>query len=375
MNPLHSSFLLAVAALLCASQPEAAAAPSSGPAAIPTVRVAPATKVKESTPKRYVGLVESIEHVDLMPRVTGEIREICFKEGEFVKKGDLLYIIEDTTYRAAVETLQAEKEALEATLHYAQSEFKRNKRLVESKAVSVSVYDKAVLEINSARARIKGIEASLTDARNNLSYTRIHAPISGRIGISLFSCGNLVTPQSPKLTNLEQIAPIYVKFSLSERIFRRDFGGLETIKDRAVVRVLLADNTLHTEEAKIALIDNKVDTSSDTVTVWAAFPNQNQQLMPGGFVTVLLAAKTDRESAAILPSALLVRADGEYVFVLDQTNKIEIRKVRVLGNSGKFLIVSGLDGTETTVVDGTHKIQQGMIVKPVPAAALPAGNK
>ncbi len=332
----------------------------------PRVLVAPAVQVKEAAPGRHVGALESIKHVDIVPRVTGNLLRINFTEGNLVRKGDLLYELEDTTYLAAVDSLIAQKEALEASLRFATREYKRNESLIRSNAVSHSAYDKAVLEIDAARANIKKIEASLTDARNTLSYTRIYAPLDGRIGKSAYTEGNLLTPSTGKLTDIEMLSPIYVRFSLSERVFRRDFGGSEGIRKNAVVRVQLADGSIYNEAAKVTLIDNKINVSTNTITLWATFENKDHKLIPGGFVTVLLSVRTAKPYVAVLPSALIAESDGYSVYVLDAGNKV-IRKPIKTGNvaDGLQIVLSGLDGSERVIVDGTHKVKPGMTVTPV----------
>lgn len=137
------------------------AAQAAGAAETPPPRV-PVDSVKmvrEAAPKRYVGSVESIRHVDIMPRITGDLRKVHFREGEMVRQGELLYELEDTTYKAAVDKLKAQKEALGAARLYAAAEYKRNSTLLESNAVAVAAYDKAQLEIDSARANLKELDA------------------------------------------------------------------------------------------------------------------------------------------------------------------------------------------------------------------------
>lgn len=332
----------------------------------PTVMVDSVKLVSEAAPKRYVGSVEAIKHVNIVPRVTGTLRKINFTEGAIVKADDLLYELEDTTYRAAVDGLKARKEQIEASLRYADNEYKRNSTLVQSNAVAVSSFDKARMEIDSAKANLKQLDASLTDAENTLSYTRIYAPITGRIGKSAFTEGNLITPQGGTLTDIEMIAPIYVRFSLSERIFRRDFGGMEHIRDRAVVRIRLADNAVYHEAAKITLIDNKVNSSTNTITLWATFENRDHELIPGSFVTVLVSAKEEKQLPAVMPSSLIMENDGYSVYVLVDGNKVEKRKVEVGSVSdGLQIVAKGLTGAERIVIDGTHKVEPGMTVNPV----------
>ncbi len=358
-----AAVLLGSAVFVCAD--DRAGAP-------PTVVADTVKTVSEAAPRRYVGAVEPIRHVDIMPRITGTLLKVNFTEGEMVREGDLLYELEDTTYRAAVDGLKAQKEAQEVALRYADKEFRRNRTLLESKAVAETSYDKALFEIDTARANLKQLKASLTDAENTLSYTKIYAPVTGRIGKSIFTEGNLITPSGGKLTDVEMIAPIYVRFSLSERVFRRDFGGMEGIRDRARVRVQLADGTLYGETAKITLIDNKVDSGTNTITLWATFENKDRQLLPGSFATVLISAASEKTLTAVVPSALIMEEGGYYIYVLDEANKISRRNV-VPGRTapdGLQIIAEGLKPGERIVSDGMNKVRPGMTVTPVPAESV-----
>lgn len=336
----------------------------------PTVVVEKAAPASAKTFRRYVGMVEAINSVQIMPRISGELRKIHFTEGSLVKAGQLLYEIEDTTYKAAVQGLEAQLEAQKATLAYATSEHTRKSKLLRSNAVSASVHELAVMEINVARANIKRLEAALIDAKNTLSYTRITAPVSGRIGKSAVSVGNLLTPQMGALTDVRQLAPIYVKFSISEKAMRRDFGGVENIRKNARVRVILADGKVSEETALVTLVDNKINQKSNTVTMWATFPNKNLELLPGSFVTVkLFAADTPNGQTTVLPSAVVMENGKCFVWVLNTKNNIPVRKEVKIGETaaGRIIILDGVKNGETVVVDGTHKIRLNAPVVPVDA--------
>ena len=226
------------------------------------------------------------------------------------------------------------------------------------------------MEINVARANIKRLEAALIDAKNTLSYTRITAPVSGRIGKSAVSVGNLLTPQMGALTDVRQLAPIYVKFSISEKAMRRDFGGVENIRKNARVRVILADGKVSEETALVTLVDNKINQKSNTVTMWATFPNKNLELLPGSFVTVkLFAADTPNGQTTVLPSAVVMENGKCFVWVLNTKNNIPVRKEVKIGETaaGRIIILDGVKNGETVVVDGTHKIRLNAPVVPVDA--------
>lgn len=336
----------------------------------PTVVVEKAVPASAKAFRRYVGMVEAINSVQIMPRINGELRKIHFTEGSLVEAGQLLYEIEDTTYQAAVLGLEAQLEAQKATLAYAASEHVRKSKLLKSNAVSASVHDLAVMEINVAKANIKRLEAALIDAKNTLSYTRITSPVSGRIGKSAVSVGNLLAPQMGALTDVQQLAPIYVKFSISEKALRRDFGGIENIKKNAKVRVVLADGKVLTETAQVTLVDNKINQKSNTVTMWATFPNKNLELLPGSFVTVqLFAADTADGQTTVLPSALVMENGKCFVWILNTQNNIPVRKEVKIGETvaGRLIIIDGVKNGETVVVDGTHKIRANAPVIPVDA--------
>ena len=336
----------------------------------PTVVVEKAVPASGKAFHRYVGMVEAINSVQIMPRINGELRKIHFTEGSLVEAGQLLYEIEDTTYQAAVQGLEAQLEAQRATLKYATSELGRKSKLLKSNAVSASVHDLAVMEINVAKANIKRLEAALIDAKNTLSYTRITSPVSGRIGKSAVSVGNLLAPQMGTLTDVQQLAPIYVKFSISEKALRRDFGGIENIKKNARVRVVLADGKVSEETAPITLVDNKINQKSNTITMWATFQNRSLELLPGSFVTVqLFAADTADGQTTVLPSALVMENGKCFVWILNTQNNIPVRQEVKIGETvaGRLIIIDGVKNGETVVVDGTHKIRANAPVIPVDA--------
>ena len=361
---------LSLAGVFFVQSMEILSAENPGQMPPPTVVVEQVVPAGKKAARRYVGSVEAINNVQIVPRVTGELRKIHFTEGSLVKAGDLLYEIEDTTYSAAVQVLEAQLEAQKATLTFTAKEYERRRKLLASNAVSAASHEQALMDINVAKANIKRLEAQLIDAKNTLGYTRITTPISGRISKSNVTTGNLITPASGTLADIQQLSPIYVKFSISEKALRRDFGGVENIPRFAVVQVILADGTLSQETARITLVDNKVNRSSNTVTMWATFPNKNLELLPGSFVTVLLTAdNSDAALPTVLPSALVMENEQCFVWVLDTKNNIPVRRKVKIGETtaGRTIIIEGVKNGETVIVDGTHKIRPNSPVTPVKA--------
>ncbi len=335
---------------------------------VPAVVVEQAFSAEKRPVRRYVGSVEAINNVQIVPRITGELRKINFTEGSSVKAGDILYEIEDTTYQAAVQILEAQLEAQKATLTFASTEYERRNKLFKSNTVSAASHEQALMEINIAKANIKRLEAQLADARNTLSYTRITAPVSGRISKSNVTAGNLLTPVTGTMADIQQLSPIYVKFSISEKVLRRNFGGVEKVPEIASVQVILADGTLSQETARITLVDNKVNRSSNTVTMWATFKNKNLELLPGSFVTVLLTAENSKAALpTVLPSALVMENEQCFVWVLDTQTNIPVRRKVKIGETtaGRIVIIKGIKNGETVIVDGTHKLRPDAPVTPV----------
>ena len=336
----------------------------------PTVVVEHAAPASGKVVRRYVGAVEAINSVRIMPRITGELKKVNFTEGGLVKAGQLLYELEDTTYQAAVQALEAQLEAQKATLEFATKEYVRKYKLLKSNVVSTAAHEQALMEINVAKANIKRLEASLLDARNTLSYTRITAPISGRISKSIATVGNLITPQSGAMTDIQQLAPIYVKFSISEKTLRRDFGGAEKVPAIARVRAMLADNTLAGETARVTLVDNKINAQSNTITMYATFPNRKFDLLPGSYVTVLLSAENANAALpSVLPSAIVMENDQCYIWVLDKKSNMPAKRKVKIGETvaGRTIVLEGIKNGELIVVDGTHKIRPNTPVAPIDA--------
>ena len=182
------------------------------------------------------------------------------KEGDIVKKGDLLFELEDTTYRAKEQAAKAKVDQIKAELEYAKINYDRQSGLYKTNAVAKNAFDEADKLYKTTKAQLAEAEATWLDARNDLSYTKVYAPISGRIGKVTYTQGNYVTPSSEKLADIVQVDPIYASFAISERDFRSMFDSdVATMKKTADIRLVLADDTLYPSQGTVAFIDNKID--------------------------------------------------------------------------------------------------------------------
>ena len=359
-----------------AKAPQKKAAPA-GPAMPPaTVLVGEAGSVRDAAVKKYVGALKAVYDVGLPARISGVIMEQKVNHGDFVEKDQLLFVLEDTSYRAAVAAARAQVSQCEAEFRYSKSNFERNDRLHKQKAVSESAYEEATRLYAANTAKLAAAKAALLDAENNLSYTKIHSPIKGRIGKCTYSPSNYVTPASGVLATVVSIDPVNADFSISERDYLSLFGSIDAVKRDAVVKLQLADGTIYPTEGKIVFVDNKIDPDTDTVLIRAEFKNPDYKLIPGGLVTVLLSHRQSGTLTAIPLSALLIDANGAYVYVLDKGNRISRRDVLTGSEIGGMQSIrKGLRPGETIVIDGTHKARAGSVVTPIRrSGAAKSGN-
>lgn len=343
----------------------------AGDAAV--VAVAPALSITELQPRQYPGVLVPIDDVDIVPRVTGWINKVNFKEGDPVKAGDLLFELEDTTYQVALAQAEANLVQSQAELKNAEINYNRTDDLLKRNAGSQQDFDNAEQRLEQAKAAVQLNEAAVVDAKNTLSYTKITSPIDGRIGKVSVTRGNLVTPQTGKIVDIKSFAPIYIRFAIGESVFSRRFQGEKRIRDLAVIHVCPvgedredAKKIAQYPTAEIELIDNKVDSSTNTVVIWATLKNEDNRFFPGSYATVLLSRKLEKPVVGVLLSALQTNADGNYIYVLDKDNRAVQREVKLGPISGKYQIVTaGVKAGETVVVEGMNKLKPGALANPV----------
>ncbi len=334
----------------------------------PTVLIEKATLIKNAINKPYTGQVEAIDTVAIQPRVSGNILSIHFDEGDLVSEGQLLFEIEDTQYKATVMNAEAMIAQTEAKISYAKSNLERYSKLVKTASVSQDTYENARSTLATLEAQKKAEEAQLVIAKDNLNYTRVTSPIAGKIGRLTFSRGNYVTPQSGTLATVTNIGQVYVRFPMSERDLLSLFGDANTMQKEAVIHLILADGTPFRSEGVIALTDNKINPTTDTITVWAKFDNKDELLNPGSIVTVRLSKKNVESLPSTNISAIMYDDTKCYLYIVNDKNVVEQREV-TLGNivDNRQCIRSGLKEGETVIIDGQHKTYPGATISPVEA--------
>ena len=360
-----------------------AAAPP--PPAVSVVEVAP----QDVTPSmQFVGRVAAIDSVDLLARVTGFLERgsssnprALFIEGADVKKGDLLYLIEQPPFQAQVALAKAQVAEAEASVAEANATLQRVQEAVKSGAVSKQELDQATAAAQEGQAQVLVADAQLQTAEINLGYTEIYAPISGKIGLTAFTFGNLVGPSSGVLATIVSQDPIYVTFPVSAAVIAQmqdEASGMLPPPESFVVRVELPDGKLYAQSGEIDFLSNQVDQTTDTLTVRAAFANPQRRLIDGQFVTVTV--ETSAPETALLVPQPAVQTDqaGSYVLVVDNDDKVEQRRVTLGSDHGTGVVVqSGLKEGEKVIVQGIQKVRPGVVVAatawtpPTPAAGMP----
>lgn len=332
----------------------------------PTVLIEDARVQLNLVDKKYVAYVEAIDTVAIQPRVSGNIQGIHFQEGEVVKKGQLLFEIEDTQYKALVQNAQARIAQINSKIEYATLSHERYEKLVKSASIAQDTVDSSKTTIMTLNAEKMAAEAELAIAEDNLSYTKITSPIKGRVGRLTYSPGNYITPQSGSLLTVTDLDELYIRFALSERDMMTLFGTLKVMREKAIIRLTLANGAAYPLEGKVHLTDNKVRSGTGDMDVWVKFANPDIQLVPGGLVTVHLSRKDPENLPSVLLSAIIYEMGKSYIYVLNEQDEAEKREValaNIVGN--RQLLRSGVKEGERVVIDGTHKIEPGEKVIPL----------
>ena len=357
--------LLVILALPCGVN---AAPPGQGAVPPPLVTVAPVTAQDVNPPAEYVGHIEAVQSVDLRARVEGFLEQVNFKEGSDVRAGELLYVIEPSPYRARVDADKALVAQAEATLGKARQYLQRA-RTVRSGGVSATDLDNAMAEELRAAAQLEQAKANLQIAQINLGYTSITAPINGRIGRTAFTRGNLLNPGSGPLARIVQIDPIRVVFSISEN----DIVAVKAaVKDAdrdpkpplLTTRIKLPGGQILKTAGQVDFVDNAVDAGTGTIAVRALFKNPDGDLIPGQYVTVLISRSELKPMPVVPQSAVLEDHDGRYVLLVDDQNRVVMRRIQTGPVVGlNWAIESGLAVNEKVIVEGVQKVRPGQQVK------------
>ncbi len=339
----------------------------------PAVTFAVIGQQPASQPLNYLGRIEAINHVDVNTRTDGFIQAIHFVEGQMVTAGDLLFEIDPNVHQSAVDQAKAQVAAAEATLSLASVALSRVEALFPTRAASQADVDRARADRDVARANLAQAQATLQARELTLGFTRITAPISGRIGHTRFAVGSYISPTSGTLVDIVQLDPIRVVIAIKEQDFisatlQDSRLHLDLLGKDFAPQLRLANGKIYTQRGVLDSIDNKIDQQTGTVDVRARFANPDHILLPGGVVDVNLDATEPPMVPAVPISALQQDQTGHFVLVLDDKDAVVVRPVKLGMQLGQdFEVRDGLAVGERVIVEGLQRVRPGMTVRPVPA--------
>jgi multidrug efflux system membrane fusion protein len=357
--------MIAVVVSACSSE----AAPGADMPPPPEVSVATVLSKPVHQWDSFNGRVTAVESVELRPRVSGYVQRVAFKEGQEVKKGDLLFVIDARPYRAALDQAQAQLQRARAEAKLAQAQDTRAQALIEAKAISREEFETRKAATAQGDAGVRAAEAAVAAASLDLQFTQVRAPIDGRIGRAMVTEGNLAQADATLLTTLVSQDPMYVYFESDEQTYLR-YADLarkgERTRSSNPVRIGLADEQGFPHEGTVDFVDNQVDPATGTIRARAVLPNPDRVFTPGLFARVQVQGSGEFEAMLIDDKAVLTDQDRKYVYVLGPDNKAVRKDVR-LGRmiDGLRVVESGLDAKDRVIVHGVQKVfMPGMPVAP-----------
>ncbi|QXZ17320.1 efflux RND transporter periplasmic adaptor subunit [Pseudomonas sp. AO-1] len=354
-----SALSLALAAALSGCGPD----PASQAPAVPSVTVSKPVQSVITDWDSFTGRFEATDSVDVRSRVSGYLEKVAFQDGAFVKKGDLLFVIDSRSFQAAVVQAQGKLAQVRSQLALAEQEFARANVLIESKTIARSLYDQRLQARQAAQAEVLSAEGALSNAKLDLEFTRIIAPMSGRISRKLISEGNLVNggnSNATLLTTIVSLDPIDIYFDIDEQSYLKYRRQPTASTNQSQVRIALPGEVEPSMTGHMDFIDNRLDTATGTLRQRARVSNRDLRLSPGQFGRVQFSSQAPYPALLLPDTAIGVDATRKVVYVLNPLNKVEIRPV-TLGklHNGLREIVSGLQEQDRVIVDGLQRVRTG----------------
>jgi multidrug efflux system membrane fusion protein len=338
-----------------------ARAPAHAAPALAEVDVATVVQKTITDWQTYSGRLEAVEKVEVRPQVAGTIVSVNFKDGALVKKGDVLFVIDPRPYQAEVDRAAAQLAAAQARTGYTQSDWERAQRLIADNAIAKRDYDEKQNAAREASANLKAAQAALETAQINLGYTKIVAPVAGRVSRAEITVGNVVNAgaSAAPLTTLVSVSPIYASFDADEQTYLQYISQVKN--DRKVpVELGLANETGYSRSGTIESVDNRLDTSSGTIRVRARFDNADGLLVPGLYARIKVGGSAPHPALLIDDAAIGTDQDKKFVFVVDHNDHASYRAISIGDLQGNLRVVKGgLQSGDRIVVNGTQRVRPG----------------
>ncbi|WP_448205860.1 efflux RND transporter periplasmic adaptor subunit [Azospirillum sp. sgz302134] len=346
----------------------AAAAPPPAEVDVATVLARPVVDWQS-----YSGRLEAVDRVDIRPQVPGTIVAVHFRNGALVRQGDVLFTIDPRPYEAEVARAEAQVAAAQARVRLTASDLDRAQKLVRDDTISRSAMDQKDNAAREAAANLKAAQAALELARLNLGYTRVTAPVSGRVSRAERTVGNVVAAgaAAEPLTTLVSVSPIYASFDVDEQTYLRHIAPVKDSGD-IPVRLGLANEDGHPRAGTVEHVDNRLDSVSGTIRVRAKFDNPDGLLVPGLYARIRVGGTTPYDALLVDDRAIGTDQDKKFVLAVTPENVVEYRPVKLGAlQNGLRVVTAGLSAGERVVVNGLQRARPGMTVAPKTVAMAP----
>ena len=356
--------LLGIGGGLAVYQSQASAVPIAVAPAAATVDVAAAGSRAVTEWQQYSGRLEAVERVEIHPQVSGVLTAVHFKDGSLVRKGDPLFTIDPRPFAAEVARAEAQLAGTEARAAYTASDVARGERLLAENAIARRDFDEKQNAAREASANVQAARAALKVAQLNLEYTRIVAPISGRVSRAEVTIGNLVSAgNGPALTTLVSADRIYAAFDVDEQSYLKVVNGTQS--KGMPIHLGLADDEGYSLEGHLSSVDNRLDSSSGTIRLRALVDNPDGRLVPGLYARIRLGSAIQHDAVLIDEKAIGTDQAKRFVLVVGDDNRTTYREVQ-LGSvqEGQRVVESGLKAGERIVVNGLQRVRPGDAVNP-----------
>jgi len=334
---------------------------AEGPAALPPPLVTVVQATAHDVPRYLdeIGRNAAFESVNVTPQVAGQVIERHFQDGENLKKGQLIFVIDPRPYKAQLDSARANLAQVRAALELAKIQFARDQELVGTRAISKQDYDTKKNTVDVNEAQVEAAKAAIEAAQINLDYCYIHSPIDGRAGARLVDVGNVVQPNTTSLLSIQRIDPIYATFTITEQ----DLAEVQKRMSRGMLKALVrlpADAEDAARPGKVEFLDNAVQNATGTVNLRATIPNADRHFWPGQFVNVRLLLDTEKGTVLIPNQAAQISQQGPFVFVVKGDDTAELRPVTLGQRQGNDVVIaSGLEVGERVVLAGQLLVRPG----------------
>ena len=328
------------------------------------VRIVPVQRHNLDVEIKAIGTVVPVHTVNVQSQVSGLLQQVYFKEGQWVKKGQILAQIDPAPFEVALAQAEGTRQQNLAQLNNAETELARYQLLFKQDSIAKQQVEQQQALVNQLKGQTQSNRAQVDAAKLQLSYTKIYSPIEGRVGFKQKDAGNLIQAnESTGLVTITQVHPVYVQFAVAENHLT---ALRETLKSGHQVQVSAWDKAEQKQLAvgHVQALDNQIDVTTGTLKLKAVFDNRNDSLFPNQFVNVRLSSQTIQNAVTIPIDAVQHGAKGTYVYIINKDNKAEVKMLKLgLSTNGKIEVLEGLDGTEKVVLEGIDRLSEGKEVQ------------